>query len=77
MRLLREIRENNGDDLKLIKCDAMKKEKNLQTVIKYIVNQEKLSAYPEPFRNQVMQIKEFTSRHCMEIAYDCFLLGTL
>lgn len=70
MRLLREIHENNGEDLKLIKCDVMKKEKNLQTVIKYIVNQEKLSAYPEPFRNQVMQIKEFTSRHCMEIAYD-------
>ena len=70
MRLLREIRENNGDDLKLIKCDVMKKEKNLQTVIKYIVNQEKLSAYPEPFRNQVMQIKEFAARHYMEIAYD-------
>ena len=26
MRLLREVHENNGDDLKLIKCDAMKKE---------------------------------------------------
>lgn len=57
-----------AEDLKLIKCDVRKKEKNLQTVINYIVNQEKLSAYPEPFRNQVMQIKEFAARHYMEIA---------
>lgn len=53
-----------------VEYKELDEEKELHNVMQYIASQERLAIYPEPFRDQAIQMKVFAEKYQIQLEYD-------
>lgn len=70
IKLFREERNEEDQDISLIKCTDMEKSKSIGTAMRYIAYKERIAAYPVMYRKQALQIEKYAAENGIQIEFD-------
>ena len=70
VRLYREEWNEEYQNITLTKVRELEKSKNLDVVMRYIANEERVAFYPVQYRKQALQIEKYAADNGIQIEFD-------